>query len=92
MRTTVDLPDEVYRALETRAALNGVTVRELVRRYLEQGLKQPSVRAAVGPARRQLPPVVIPPQGMPIPALSRAELHRLEEEEDEAKHARSAGR
>lgn len=92
MRTTVDLPDELYRALKARAALNGVTVRDLVRRYVEQGLKQPSGRADTSPGRRQPPPVIIPPQGVSIPALPRAELRRLEEEEDEAKHARSAGR
>lgn len=92
MRTTVDLPDELYRALKARAALNGVTVRDLVRRYVEQGLKQPSVSADAGPGRCQPPPVIIAPRGVPIPALPRAELRRLEEEEDEAKHARSAGR
>jgi len=89
MRTTIDLPDELYRALKARAALNGVTVRDLVRRYVEQGLQQPS---APQPGRRQPPPVIIPPRGVPIPALARAELRRLEEEEDEAQHARSAGR
>src|SRR5579883_2572631 len=36
------------------------------------------------------PPVIIPPRGEPIEALSRRELARLEEEEDEAKHARSS--
>lgn len=92
MRTTVDLPDELYRALKARAALNGVTVRDLVRRYVEQGLSQPSVSADAGLSRRQPPPVIIAPRGVPIPALPRAELRRLEEEEDEAKHARSAGR
>ena len=90
MRTTIDLPDELYRALKARAALNGVTVRDLVRRYVEQGLQQPSTPADPRPGRRQLPPVILPPQGVPIPALARAELRRLEE--DEAQHARSAGR
>lgn len=92
MRTTIELPDELYRALKARAALSGVTMRDLVRRYLEQGLKQPGVPSDTRPGQRQPPPVIIAPQGVPIPALSRAELHRLEEAEDEVKHARSAGR
>lgn len=91
MRTTVDLPDDLYRALKARAALSGVTVRELVRRYLEQGLRQPSTSERAG-GRRQPPPVIVPPRGVPIPALSREATRRLEEREDEARHARSARR
>lgn len=91
MRTTIDLPVELYRALKARAALSGVTMRDLVRRLIEQGLRQP---AASGEAtgRREPPPVIIPKRGVPIPALRRSDLRRLEEEEDEAKHARSARR
>lgn len=85
MRTTVDLPDELYRALKARAALNGVTVRDLVRRYVEQGLKQPIVRGDTDLGRRQPPPVIIPAGGVSIPALQRAELYRLEEEEDDTR-------
>lgn len=91
MRTTVDLPDDLYRALKARAALSGVTVRELVRRYLEQGLRQPDTSEGAG-GRRQPPPVIVPPRGVPIPAPSRAAMRRLEEREDEARHARSARR
>ncbi|MBI3926759.1 MAG: ribbon-helix-helix protein, CopG family [Armatimonadetes bacterium] len=32
MRTTIDLPDDLYRTLKARAALNRVTLRELIRR------------------------------------------------------------
>jgi hypothetical protein len=89
MRTTVDLPDELYRALKIRAASSGVTLRHLVERLVEQGLRQPS-GAAGRPG--EPPPVIIPPRGVPIAAVPRAELARLEEEEDQAKHARSARR
>jgi hypothetical protein len=91
MRTTIDLPDELYRALKVRAAMSGVTVRELVRRYVEQGLRQPSAPGTRA-GHREPPPVIVPPRGVAIPAAPRAELHRLEEEEDEAKDARSARR
>ena len=92
MRTTVDLPDALYRSLKAHAALSGVTMRDLVRRLVEQGLRQPSVTGEAVPGRREPPPVIIPPRGVPIQATPRAQLLRLEEEEDEAKHARSAGR
>jgi plasmid stability protein len=92
MRTTVDLPDNLYRALKARAALSGVKMRDLIRRFVEQGLHQPSKPPDGALGRREPPPVIIPPRGITIPAVSRAELLRLEEEEDEAKHARSAGR
>ena len=89
MRTTIDIPEELYRTLKARAGLSGVTLRELVRRLIEQGLRssvdEKEPRKKFGP-----PPVIIPPRGKPIPALSRAKLRRLEEKEDEAKHARSA--
>jgi len=90
VRTTIDLPDDLFRALKARAALGGVTLRELTQRLIEQGLRSPVHGSAPGAARREPPPVIIPPRGKPIAAVPRAELARLEEEEDEAKHARSA--
>ena len=36
MRTTVDIPDAVYRRLKTRAASEGSSVRALVLRGIEQ--------------------------------------------------------
>ncbi len=92
MRTTIDLPDDLYRALKARAALSGVTLRELVRRLIDQGLRHPGGGPPAGRSRHGSPPVIIPPRGVPIPAVSRAELARLEEEDDEARHARSARR
>lgn len=92
MRTTIDLPDDLYRALKARAALSGVTLRELVRRLIDQGLRQPAGGQPAGRSRREPPPVIVPPRGVPIPAVSRAELARLEEQDDEARHARSARR
>jgi hypothetical protein len=89
MRTTVDLPDDLYRTLKARAGLNGVPLSELVRRLIEQGLHSAAPefgsRKKFGP-----PPVIIPARGKPIPATPRADLVRMEEQEDEAKRARSA--
>jgi len=45
MRTTVDIPDPVYRRLKTRAASEGSSVRALILRGVEQlvqGKSQPA--------------------------------------------------
>lgn len=88
MRTTIDLPDDLYRQLKARAALGGLRVRELITRYLEQGLRTLPEQS---PARSE-PPVAVPSTGVPIPAISRDELARIDEEEELARHARSARR
>jgi len=89
MRTTIELPDDLYRALKARAGLTGVTLGHLVQRLIEQGLRS-STGAAAPAGRRSPPPMIVPPRGALIPAISRAELTRMEEEEDEAKNARLA--
>jgi hypothetical protein len=85
MRTTIDIPDDLYRTLKARAGLSGVTLRQLLRQLIEQGLRSP--RSEPSASRRVPPPVIIPPRGVPIPAVSREEIRRIEEEEDEAKYA-----
>ena len=90
VRTTIELPDGLYRALKARAALNGVTLREVVRSLIELGLRSPVATRPETVARREPPPVIIPPRGVPIAAIPRDERTRLEEQEDEAKHGRSA--
>lgn len=88
MRTTLDLPDDLYRILKARAALVGMPLRRLVESLIRHSLREPLDRAS-GPNKRQPPTVIVPPSGRRIPAPSRARLRRLEEE-DEAKRARSA--
>lgn len=90
MRTTIDLPEELYRTLKARAALNGLSLRELIQRLIEASLRSSPPHESAATARRGPPPVIVPPRGVPIPARSGAELRRIEEEEDEEKHAGSA--
>jgi len=40
MRTTVDIPDPVYRRLKSRAASEGSTAKELILRGVKQVLKE----------------------------------------------------
>ncbi len=92
MRTTIDFPDELYRSLKARAATGGVTLKTLLLRLVELGLRQLGQGRPPTIGRREPPPVIIPPRGEPLRALSAAELRRLEEEDDEARDARSSGR
>jgi len=89
MRTTVDLPDELYRTLKTRAAISGVTLRELIRGLIEQGLSEAGQQPASG--ERPDPPVIVPSTGRTI-SFTPEDIHRLEEEEDLERYGRSAGR
>lgn len=92
MRTSIDIPDDLYRNLKARAATKGITLRTLILRLVEIGLRHQDSRRAPVSGRSEPPPVIIPPRGETIPALTRAQLRRLEEEEDEASYGGSAGR
>ena len=87
MRTTIELPDDLYRTLKARAGLNGVTLRRLVLRLIEQGLSSSGGRSVTA-QKPNPPPVIVAPRGVPIAAVPRAEIMRIDEEEDAAEHAR----
>ena len=55
MRTTVDIPDTMYRELKTRAAVEGRTVKELILRGVRVTL---SSREGERPRRRGTAPVL----------------------------------
>jgi hypothetical protein len=74
MRTTLDLPDSLYRRLKVQAAQEGKTLREVVIGYLEEGLNRRSPGKGPGP----LP--VIPGAGRHIKARAHAELWELLDE------------
>ena len=39
MRTTLDLPDDLFRQVKARAALEGASLKVLLARYIEYGLR-----------------------------------------------------
>ena len=55
MRTTVDIPDALYRALKQKAASEGQSIRELVLRSVKQELTK---SLATGKSGRRRPPVI----------------------------------
>ncbi len=79
MRTTVDLPDELFREAKARAALDGVKLKDLITRFVAQGLRQVPVPR---PARRRSELPSRPPTGRPIPALTNAEANRILDEDE----------
>ena len=53
MRTTIDIPDPIYRRLKAVAALRGSTVKEIVLKLVENELAGPS------PKKRRIRPPLI---------------------------------
>jgi predicted DNA binding CopG/RHH family protein len=41
MRTTLEIPDPLFREVKARAAQSGLKLKELLTRYIEAGLKAP---------------------------------------------------
>ena len=82
MRTTIDLPDELLRQAKARAALDGMKLKDLITRYVQQGLRQGAPSAA--PLRRQRSelPVARAATGRTLPALTNAEIYRILEEDE----------
>ncbi len=82
MRTTITLPDELFRQAKVRAALDGTTFKDLVTRFVEQGLRRASPLVPEGTGRRRSePPIARPATGHTLPVFSNAELHRVLDEE-----------
>jgi hypothetical protein len=86
MRTTLDLPDPLFKEVKTRAVQQGVTLKELLASFIEAGLRSPTVQrnAIASTGKRRPLPVGIPriPDTPLHPALSNAELHAILDEED----------
>jgi hypothetical protein len=83
MRTTIDLPEDIFREAKAKAALDGMKLKDLITQYVEQGLregKQPSSRPFS--RRRSELPVARAATGHPIPVVTNADVHRFLEEED----------
>jgi Arc/MetJ family transcription regulator len=83
MRTTIDLPDELFRQVKAKAALDGLRLKDLITRFVEQGLRQAAL-PSTAPRRRSELPVARVATGRTLPDLTSAEIHRILEEEEAA--------
>jgi len=89
MRTTLDLPDELFRQVKAKAAMEGAKLKDLLTRFVENGLRhQPEER----PLRRSKLPVIKRHRNQRVSSLTAERQSKLEEEEDLAKLDRSFGR
>jgi hypothetical protein len=91
VRTTLDLPDELFRRLKAKAAMEGAKLKDLLTLYIERGLQQ-THQTAAPLARRSRLPVINCRRNLTIPNLTPELQAKLEEEEDHAKLRRSFGR
>ena len=67
MRTSIDIPDPLFRHLKARAAMEGSTLRDLMLGLIDRGLNPPATPAAA--------PAVLPSVSLGAPmALGPAEL------------------
>jgi hypothetical protein len=85
MRTTIEIPDELFRRAKIRAVHEGVRFKELVARYLEQGLIQSSAIGdeSASPRRKRSDlPVARPATGRTIPYLTNAQIEAVLDRED----------
>jgi selenophosphate synthase len=83
MRLTIEFPDDVVHQLEARAAGNHMTLAELLRSFIEQGLAAATKHSSAA-LRSALPNVVVAkPLGRKV--LSNASLQALLDDEDVAK-------
>jgi hypothetical protein len=83
MRTTIDLPEDLFREAKTRAVQQGTTLKNLMTQFILSGLavQEPGSNLV---ARRMPPPVAIRriPGQSPRPALSNRELYAILDAED----------
>ena len=91
MRTTIDLPDELFREAKIRAVQQGTTLKNLMTQLVRSGLESPVSGADGSPGRRNPPPVAIRriPGKFSTPAWTNRQLHELLDEQ-EVRAARDA--
>lgn len=90
MRTTLELPDPLFRKIKAKAAMEGVTLKHLLTVFVENGLE--SALSLPRPARRSKLPVIKRRGKGIIPNLTPELQSAVQEEEDLAKLGRSFGR
>lgn len=81
MRTTLDLPDALFRDLKVQSALRGVKLKDFVAELLASGLAQAGAPAAAPRPRSPLP-VIRRASGVRHPALANREIDALLVAED----------
>ena len=80
MRTTIELPDRLFRELKAYALQHETTLKAVVRDAVEAKLKEPLKKRR----RMEEPPIKAAGRGV-IPALGNAEMYAILDEEESLK-------
>ena len=95
VRTTLDLPDPLFKEVKTRAIQEGVTLKELLATYIEAGLRGRSTPASDIEPRANTHPLPIAwervPGAPPTPSRTNAEIEAILDQEDLDNHHRVMG-
>ena len=81
MRTTLDLPDPLFRELKARAAQQGVKMKQLLAVFIENGLRGGKLAVGHSTARSPLP-IARRATGNAIRALNNAQIAQIFDSED----------
>jgi len=84
MRTTIDLPDELFRQVKAKAALDGMKLKDLISRYVEQGLRGAPPASALLRRQPSELPVARAATGRTLPVLTNQEIQRILDQEEAA--------
>lgn len=86
MRTTLDLPDPLFREVKTRAVQQGVTLKDLLASYIAAGLRAPQPSENDSSPRQNPHPLPVAWERVPgeplTPYRTNAELYAILDEED----------
>ena len=74
MRTSFELPDALFARLKARAAMEGVPMKQLLQRYLEEGLLGSSAASGSSRSADSLPSLAARPLALSPEQLSNAGL------------------
>jgi|688.fasta_scaffold330546_3 hypothetical protein len=88
MRTTLDIPDDLFREVKTLAVQKGVKLKDLLAQFIESGLHSPLPVFTAPPKETASPiPIAIPRKRgtRKTPALSKAQLNAILENQEIAK-------
>ena len=87
MKTTVDIPDELFREAKSRAAREGIKLRELVAEALREKLNMPSVQPQRQRRRAKFPLVASKRTDAPVTVEQVKDALAILEEEEAKHHA-----
>ena len=91
MKTTLEIPDPLFKRVKARAAMDGLKLKDLVTSALSAYLTKRKTSAAAEVKRCPFP--LVRGKGGPLmKQMSNETIAKLEEEEDIERHRRSVGR